>query len=134
MIFREPRIVKEIFSLDQIPELKVGSILTLIVPIDASIYNVGLEQVTLDIIITTLDKEKSHVQAFGYFLDNTNWYLTDLFFRKDQGEKHSIVLSPITPPSLRNQPLVDYYERQIAKIPDFASNLANDSTGKPATV
>lgn len=51
--------------------------------------------------------------------------MADFFYEHDGLEKNksSLVLSPITAPSLHDRKLVEYYKNQITKIDDLESNL-----------
>ena len=147
MIFEESRIVKQVFNYTEIPSLKKNTAIPITIPFDVSIYrfsqgaiqessNVSIDDnftlasqssiknVTLNIYITSIDEHENSISASGYFLDEVDWYLVNLFFYKDCSLEHSIVLSPMTPPSSMKQTLVEYREKQISNIPSFASNLA----------
>ena len=115
MIFKEPRVMRHVLKDYQKPEVNRNSIIY--VPIDGT-------EIVLSIFVTTVERMKKHTQFYGYFLDDSQWYLVDLLCANDVSEVSTLVLSTITPPSLRDTKLLNYYQRQIEKIPDLKDNLA----------
>ncbi|MBO4812898.1 hypothetical protein J5491_01995 [Candidatus Saccharibacteria bacterium] len=118
MLFKEPKVVRSVFKVDDQAKLKRNNT----VKIEIETYD---EPVVLEIFINTVDvlPDESR-QINGYFLDGSQWYLVNLLKTTQEGKKHNIIMSPKDPPLLVRPELRDYFERRIKEIEEIGNNLA----------
>ncbi len=118
MLFKEPKVVRSVFEVDDQVKLKRNAT----VKIKVETYD---EPVVLEIFINKVDvlPDESR-QINGFFLDGSQWYLCDLLKTTQEGKKNNIIMSPKDPPLLIRSELRDYYEKRIAELEILSNNLA----------